>query len=740
MLNYLATLLVSLAQPEAGMMLTVIRDDTKITQSCTVTLVPGLVIEDANGDGVLHIMADDITVSFGPAQILRGAAPEVAPDQYKGIGIRVDGRKNVKIRGTTVSGYKIGICASDCDGLTIDGADFSDNYRQHLKSTVKAEDGSDWLFPHHNDNDEWITQHGAALSIRNARGVTVNDVRVRSGQNGIILDRVTDSSVFDNDCSFLSGWGIAMWRSSRNHITRNALDFCVRGYSHGVYNRGQDSAGLLMFEQCDENVIAHNSITHGGDGIFGFAGREAIGEAEPLTADFDYKGRGNRANIIAHNDLSYAPAHGLEMTFSHGNIVLDNRFVENAICGIWGGYSQGFVISGNLFENNGEMSYGLERGGINIEHGSGNRIVRNEFKGNKCGVHLWWDNDAGLLEKAGVRNNYRGVSENVVAGNVFRGDKVALHLRDGSEKKDQVRRTMFAANTLQGVEQEIVKDEGIAVTAAGEAPTFEAPEYKVFGNKKPVDARQSLRGRQNIIMTEWGPWDHAGPLVRLAEDRGEAHVYEAFNIDPADVSVSGVGLNVEQEPPTDGRPLRLTIKAAANGVAAYRLHIRQPGYAREIPGSLLRTQWDVVVFPWKGDGGPNPPVDLEAWRASAAKSGAVRASTDRLSFQFGGRGPSNVGISPEITGAQFSGDWFGIVATSKVPLPHGRWRVRTLSDDGVRVLADGKPLIENWTHHGATRDEAILELDADRTVDLTVEYFEIFGGAVLEVEIAPANE
>ena len=42
--------------------------------------------------------------------------------------------------------------------------------------------------------------------------MTLRDLRVRRWQNGIILDRVTGSRVFDNDCSFLSGWGIAMWR------------------------------------------------------------------------------------------------------------------------------------------------------------------------------------------------------------------------------------------------------------------------------------------------------------------------------------------------------------------------------------------------------------------------------------------------------------------------------------------------------------------------------------------------
>ena len=42
--------------------------------------------------------------------------------------------------------------------------------------------------------------------------------RARDGQNGLILDGVQASRVYDNDFSFLSGWGIALWRSSDNTI------------------------------------------------------------------------------------------------------------------------------------------------------------------------------------------------------------------------------------------------------------------------------------------------------------------------------------------------------------------------------------------------------------------------------------------------------------------------------------------------------------------------------------------
>jgi hypothetical protein len=100
------------------------------------------------------------------------------------------------------------------------------------------------------------------------------------------------------------------------------------------------------------------------------------------------------------------------------------------------------------------------------------------------------------------------------------------------------------------------------------------------------------------------------------------------------------------------------------------------GYTREIKGNLLNITWDLIVFPWEGIQGPNPPPDLEKWRASASGPKAVQAKTDKLAFPFGGPRPSDVSISPEVTAAKFKGDYFGIIATSKLPLSRASGRSR----------------------------------------------------------------
>jgi parallel beta-helix repeat protein len=724
---------VLLAQPDPT--ITVTSDNTRIDKSCIVQIEPNTVIADADGDGVIQIAADGITVEFAKGSTLRGSPAGAAPDTYKGVGIRLSGHKNVTLKNARVSGFKVGIQADTCPSLTIAGAELNDNYRQHLKSTAQAEDGADWLFPHENDKDQWMTQHGAALAVKNADHVTLRDITVRNSQNGIILDRVSDSAVYDNDCSFLSGWGLAMWRSSGNIIAHNALDFCIRGYSHGVYNRGQDSAGLLMFEQNSRNTIAENSCSHGGDGIFGFAGREAIGQSPAPTPDFDYKRRGNSDNIIIANDLSYAAAHGLEMTFCAGNRILLNRFVENAICGIWGGYSNDNLIAENYFEANGQMGYGLERGGINIEHGSGHIIVGNTFVKNACGVHLWWNNNQGLLKFPGVALNDRGVTGNVIADNSFTGDSLALQLRDepGAAK---VKDNTWARNNLKDVKQETALSPGIDLKTSGDSPLYSIAQLKLPGSNRPVGARKPLMGRQNIIMTEWGPWDHDSPLARLIGTRGGGHTYEFHRIPATGVSVAGVGLHTEFSPQVEGKPWTATVLAAAPGVYPYVVSVNQPSYTRVLPGCLVSTSWDLIVFPWTAPPETKTPSDPARWTADARGPKAAQAKVSELRFAFGMRGPSDVNISPEITAAGLAPDHFGLIATTKIALPAGKWRVRTLSDDGIRVLADGQPIIDNWTWHGAETNTA--ELDGGRTVEFRVEYFEIDGAAVLEVSLGPA--
>jgi hypothetical protein len=738
---------------------TVKSDNMLIDKSCRVEIPPGTVIPDPDNNGVIQIAPGGITVEFAPGSVLRGAPLGSPADGFTGTGIRLQGAKDVTLRGAVVEGYKAGIWATGCDGLTIEKADASGNFRQRLRSTPQAEDGADWMSFHHNDRNEALTNYGAAIYVEDSDGVTVRDCRVRRGQNGLILDRVNDSKVYDNDFSFLSGWGLGLWRSSRNTITRNAFDFCVRGHVEGVYNRGQDSAGIICFEQCSENVIAENSATHGGDCFFGFAGLEALnGEGAPPGFDFTRKGCND--NLLIDNDFSYAPAHGIEMTFSFGNKFIRNRLVENAICGIWGGYSQGTLIAENVFEGNGGMAYGLERGGINIEHGAGNLILNNAFTNNRCAIHLWWDPHADFAEKTWGKANYKGVTGNVIARNRFainsrlpfarlgRDEKIlVVQLRD-DESGEHVKGNSFLNNQVsisspRGEEFSLPESirPGVELITEGKPPEYSIPSYEVLGTSKRVGTRANLRGRDKIIMTEWGPWDHESPLVRQVKREAREHLYELLNLDDPEVTIESVGgeIKAELRPGSRAKPATYRLTCGQPGVYGYAVRIaaKDGSFSQVIRGAFVNAKWRITVFQTPDYGAGKPPPDLAAFRALAKQPAAKTAAADRLALQYGGGGPSSVDLSPQITAAAIKPDHFGTIATAKVRLAKGRYRFKTLSDDGVRVLLDGKPVIENWTWHGPAPDSAEVTIEKDGDADITVEHFEIDGHAVLEFDVEP---
>lgn len=749
-------------------------DDVVITQSCEVMIPAGVSITDANTNGVLRVEADDVTIRFAAGSALRGAPAGTPWDQLRGVGIRIEGRRGVRLVGARVHGFFNGLIATRADGLVIDGGDYSDNYRQRLRSTPQAEDGADWLFPHHNDDRKWRDEFGGAICVEQSRGVEIHDVLVRRGQNGIVLDRVEDSRIFDNDCSFLSGWGLAMWRSSRNTIARNAFDFCVRGHVEGVYNRGQDSAGILCFEQSNDNVIAENSATHGGDGFFGFAGNEALGErwmaAErerlrretgredvealirvPLEVAADFSARGCNRNLLLRNDFSYAPAHGIEMTFSEGNMLVENRLVENAICGFWGGYSSDTLIAGNLFQGNGGMAYGLERGGINMEHASGNRIVKNTFRNNKCGIHLWWDNDAGLLKSPGVAGNYRGVSSNLIAGNrveigpdhpfqrLRAGETLPfLQLRDGGTNhvRDNVYLPGRTRLTLSNA-VELAVAPGCEPSRAGAMPRFRIPAPRLPGSRRPVGARAELRGRDRILMDEWGPWDHASPMLRpVAATRSGEVAYEVLGVAAApQVNVRSGKVTAEVAPvPGRAKAWRVALRAPS-GITSYAAELTAEGLRREVSGTLVAARWDCVFFPWTA--AVDPRTNLVAWRELARGASAVRIEADAIDFPHGMGGPRDLGLGEAMKQRGPGNERFGMIGRTRVRLPRGEWLFKTLSDDGVRVTVDGRTILENWTWHGPTPNEVRFRQENEAEVEIGVEHFEIDGYATLRLSLEP---
>ncbi|MCZ6655173.1 MAG: right-handed parallel beta-helix repeat-containing protein [Planctomycetota bacterium] len=705
------------------------RDDFKITSDARIK--PGTYdIADAAGDGAIQIIGDGITVDFQGAELV-GAADSVRADKYAGKGIVIRGR-NVTVKNARVRGYKVGIYAEDCPNLSVIGCDVSCNYRQHLGSTLEREDVSDWLYGHENDDNEWL-RYGAGIYLYRCRGAKLIGNRARKGQNGICICRCDDSVIVDNDMSFLSGWGIAMWRSSRCDVSHNKCDWCVRGYSHGVYRRGQDSAGIFVYEQCSDNVFAFNSATHGGDGFFLYAGNE--------TTQKTGQGGCNR-NVLYRNDFSHAVANGIEATFSDGNMFIENR-LDECEHGVWAGYSYNTLIAGNQM--------GDCVNGISIEHGRNNIIVENTITDTRLGVHLWWDDDKDLLASAfGQARNGCPSTGNRVLANSFRGVERAVRLASDTNtivrwnRMSNVREALavdgtivgvhFANNATGGAALPLIAPQGSTIEQNESADGYEKPAAleqlaerippKTQGALDALLPKGHLRGRQYIIVDEWGPWDlretrvfptHiAGGHRASFQVLGQAGSYKVLKVE------GGVDVS-----PREGvLPGRFSVTPSKPGVHEFEVELEVGGKPMSVSGTVMRSDWTVRFYAWNPAN--DPREDEQSWRDLIGKPALQELVLPSLDFIWGVRAPST----------NVPRDHFGTVATTSIVLPAGKWLVRTISDDGIRVWVDQRLIIDDWTWHAPKENATTIELQAGEH-EFRVEHFEIDGYAQLQLTLEP---
>ncbi|MCB0706456.1 MAG: right-handed parallel beta-helix repeat-containing protein [Saprospiraceae bacterium] len=481
---------------------------------------------DADWDSskpILTIQGEGLVIDFN-GLVLIGAGDPERPDLFAGTAIRVETGRDIRILQAKAHGFKVGLFGEDVSNLDLQNCDFSYNYRQRLGSTWAQEDENDWLYFHQNESDEWL-RYGAGVYLKNCDSSKVHGLTVEGGQNGLMLVGCDQDSIFDNTIRFNSGVGIGLYRSGNNWINHNRLDWNVRGYSHGKYARGQDSAGILCYEQSSNNTFSLNSATHCGDGFFLWTGQSTM----------DSGAGGCNDNHIFYNDFSHAPANGIEVTFSR-NVMEYNR-LEDCRYGIWGGYSYESIIRGNRISNNDF--------GVAIEHGHGNMISQNRFSGNQVSIKIWEreevPTDWGFVNQRDVSSrNY------VINQNLFLGESLVLDVQstDSLEinanliwdcdafyanpfwKEDLLfSRNQFSEGLVfpreVGLENKVL--ESLPDTSAWQGIITESALDSMQGDF--IQPGEQPQGRAYILVDEWGPYDFRSPSIWLREINEDVYTF-----------------------------------------------------------------------------------------------------------------------------------------------------------------------------------------------------------------------
>jgi parallel beta-helix repeat protein len=456
---------------------------------------------------LIQISGKNIVVDFNQS-ILQGSLHPDRPDLMKGLAIKIEkGSENITIKNLTVHGYKIALLADSVLNLSILNCNFSYNYRPRLLSGREKEDEQDWMSYHHNEAGEW-KEKGAGIYLLNCNKAIIKDNTITGNQCALLMVKCNDAKVFDNNFSFNSGLGIGLYRSSNNFIYHNRVDFNIRGFRFGKYRRGQDSAGILVYEQSSENVFAYNSATHSGDGFFLWAGQS--------TLDTGIGGCNN--NMIYGNDFSYASNNGVEITFS-SNSVLHNR-IWGCDYGIWGGYSFDSDISDNKILHN--------RYGIAIEHGNNINIALNEIKYNGTALKLWSNEKQGVEATYIAHHNTK--SEHYwIASNSIEQNKLAYHLY-GTDT------AVFSGN--KKIENEADWEIGDRVSEIDTTRESEFLDLDYQKDKKlstipvtDIPEQPFPQGAQEIRINSWGPYNFQYPLLWLKDlDSNQVFHFEVLGI------------------------------------------------------------------------------------------------------------------------------------------------------------------------------------------------------------------
>lgn len=683
----------------------------------TLPLTPGMVITEsvrirpgvyrlpapASLDSALVVVRGSGVVVDMRGVRLEGTAAEADPDQAAGVAVRIDGGDGVELRGATIRGYRIAVLARGTRRLALRDNDLSNNWKPRLFSQVGHESLVDWLSFHQNEKREWM-RFGAAIYLEDVQDGVIAGNTVEQGMNALLMTRSDGNVIERNTFAFNSGLGIGMYRSSANRIIGNRIDYNVRGYSHGWYRRGQDSAGLLMYEQSSRNVVAWNSVTHGGDGLFLWAGQSTMDSGEGGAND----------NLYFGNDFSFAPTNGIEATFSR------NRFIANVVegndHGVWGGYSFESAIVGNCFARN--------RIGIAIEHGQDNTIARNAFRGDTTALYLWANaiepGDWVYPKKRDTRSrDYRIVDNRFAAHQtVWRVTQTA--------PLDSARNTVGTADSGCDPRDRLgAAYDSIAATITAE---------RASTPRAIPAAPWPRRDRSAIVVDEWGPFDWRSPKLWPADTMQDAVPLRTLG--PAGrwriVAMEGVrGVSARAGRIGD----TLVVRPQADREHDWMVTLEYVGAATRSPRGVRsaagvpvrfwferrapRTDWRVRYFAWT-DTLQDPPRRGGNLDAILAGTPLLERRDARLDHQW---------FRPRFGLPQ---ERWALEARATIDVPAGAHLLRVISDDAARVIVDGATVAERREPGGS---EVMYAGLTPGKHDVVVQYYQLTGWTELRVDV-----
>ena len=194
-------------------------------------------------------------------------------------------------------------------------------------------------------------------------------------------------------------------------------------------------------------------------------------------------------------------------------------------------------------------------------------------------------------------------------------------------------------------------------------------------------------------------------------------------------SIAVIGPNADDVPVLlgnyNGQPSRATTP-----LAGIRQRVSSETKVLYALGTTL-TEVTAVPVPASALSGPNGEQGFKAeYFSNKTLTGPpVVTRIDReVNFDWGMQNPA-AGIPAD----DFSARWTGKLT----PTMTGKYRFGAIADDGVRVYLDGKLIAEDWTDHAPATITGDVTLEAGKSYDVKMEYYESKIGAVARLVWQP---
>ncbi|HEY0762280.1 MAG TPA: glycoside hydrolase family 3 C-terminal domain-containing protein [Pyrinomonadaceae bacterium] len=316
--------------------------------------------------------------------------------------------------------------------------------------------------------------------------------------------------------------------------------------------------------------------------------------------------------------------------------------------------------------------------------------------------------DCGAIDDIYKRHNFSKTAEEASAIAVKRG----TDLECGDSYKSLV------SAVKQGLISEAEID--LAVKRLFEARfrlgMFDPPELVPYA-KIPFSTNDSTAHRQLALQAA------RESIVLLKNDNNVLPLRKDLK------SIAVIGPNADDVPVLlgnyNGQPSRATTP-----LAGIRNLVSSKTKVLHAVGAAL-TEVMAVPVPASALSGPNGEKGLKAeYFSNKTLAGApvVTRIEREVNYDWGMEGPA-----PGIPADDFSARWTGKL----VPAKSGKYRFGAIADDGVRVYLDGKLITEDWTDHAPATITGEVTLEAGKSYDIKMEYYESKIGAVARLVWQP---